>query len=87
MRALVSITAAAAAAVLAAGASAATVHCLAASIGPGSHRQGGTAGARCLLAQYHDHCHAADYELSAFGVDTVRQESFRLVVSMSGWIT
>jgi hypothetical protein len=80
LRPLGLLTAAACAAALAAGASAATVHCLAAQIGPGSYRQGGTAGAECMLAEYHDHCHAADYLLSAFGVDTVHQEDFRLVV-------
>jgi hypothetical protein len=33
-----------------------------------------------MLSEYHDHCHAADYLLSAFGVDTVHEEQFRLVV-------
>jgi hypothetical protein len=65
-------------AAIASGASAAAVHCLAASIGPGSLHRGGTAGARCMLAEYRDHCHAATYVLSSFGVDTVHQESFRL---------
>jgi hypothetical protein len=82
------VTAAAAVAALcaaafAAVASAAAVHCLAASIGPGSLHRGGAAGARCMLAQYQDHCHAADYVLSSFGVDTVHQETFRLAVQSS----
>ncbi len=59
---------------------AATVHCLAASTGPGSLHHGGSTGARCMLTEYRDHCRPADYVLSAFGVDTVRQETFRLVV-------
>jgi hypothetical protein len=71
------------AAALAAGASAATVHCLAASVGPGSLHRGGTTGARCMLAEYRDHCHAADYVLSSFGVDTIHQETFRLAVQSS----
>src|SRR5205823_9912188 len=69
------IAAAAAAALcvaaLASGASASTVHCAAASTGPGSLHRGGTAGAHCMLAEYRDHCHNADYVLSSFGVDTV----------------
>ena len=67
-------------AALASNASAAAVHCPAAQLGPGSYRQGGTAGARCMLAEYRDHCHPADYLLSAFGVDTAHQETFRLAV-------
>ena len=66
--------------VVAAGADAATVHCLARSIGPGPYRQGGTSGAACMLSEYRDHCHPADYLLSAFGVDTARREMFSLVV-------
>jgi hypothetical protein len=65
-------------AALARGVGAGTVHCLAASTGPGSLHRGGTAGARCMLAEYRDHCHAADYVLSSFGVDTVHQETFRV---------
>jgi hypothetical protein len=76
----VAVAALACAGALAAGSSAATVHCLAASIGPGSLHRGGTTGARCMLAEYRDHCHAANYVLSSFGVDTVHQESFRLAV-------
>jgi hypothetical protein len=72
--------AAACAGAVAAGASAATVHCLAGSVGPGSLHRGGATGARCMLAEYRDHCHSADYVLSSFGVDTVHQESFRLAV-------
>ena len=78
------IAAAAAAALcvaaLASGASASTVHCVAAATGPGSLHRGGTAGAHCMLAEYRDHCHTADYVLSSFGVDTVHQETFRLAV-------
>jgi hypothetical protein len=33
-----------------------------------------------MLAAYRDHCHAASYVLSSFGVDTVHQETFRLAV-------
>jgi hypothetical protein len=63
---------------------AAVVHCPSASTGPGSLHRGGTAGARCLLAEYRDHCHAADYVLSSFGVDTIRQETFRLATRSNG---
>ena len=36
-----------------------------------------------MLAEYRDHCHAADYVLSSFGVDTVHQETFRLALRSS----
>jgi hypothetical protein len=68
-----------AAGVAAAGAGAATVHCLAASIGPGSLRHP-SSGAHCMLLEFHDHCHPADYVLSEFGVDTAHEESFRLAL-------
>ena len=82
-RLLAGLVVAVCAAALAAGAAvatAATVHCRAGSIGPGPGRHGGTAGAHCLLSAYHHHCHAADYVLSSFGVDTVRQETFQLAI-------
>ena len=57
---------------------AAVHHCPAASIGPGSLHHGGTAGASCLLSSFQNGCKAADYTLSAFGVDTVHSETFRV---------
>jgi hypothetical protein len=54
------------------------IHCPSASIGPGSLHRGGDTGARCMLAAYENHCHAADYTLSSFGVDTVHERTFRL---------
>ena len=55
----------------------AATQCQARSIGPGSVQRGGTAGATCLLAAYRDNCRAADYTLSAFGVDTAHTLTFR----------
>jgi hypothetical protein len=62
---------------LAALAVAAVAQCQARSIGPGSLRRGGTAGAACLMAAFDDNCRTADYTLSAFGVDTVHSIEFR----------
>jgi hypothetical protein len=56
---------------------AAVTQCQARTIGPGSLRHGGTAGAACLLAAFDDGCRAASYTLSAFGVDTVHSLQFR----------
>jgi hypothetical protein len=58
---------------------AAATQCQARSVGPGSLRRGGTAGAACMVAAFDDHCRPAGYTLSSFGVDTVRTEAFRLV--------
>jgi hypothetical protein len=63
---------------LAATVSAITLHCQARSVGPGSLRRGGTAGAECLLQASRNGCRPADYSLSSFGVDTVHSETFRL---------
>jgi hypothetical protein len=57
----------------------AATQCQARSVGPGSLRRGGTAGADCMLAAYRDDCRSAGYTLSSFGVDTVRTETFRLI--------
>ena len=57
---------------------AAAIQCQARSVGPGSLRRGGDAGAACMLSAFEE-CHPAGYSLSSFGVDTVRTESFRLV--------
>ena len=71
----------AAAAVLAAGAAAGkTLDCGTRSVGPGSLRRGGTAGAACLLRAFQQSCKAAEYRLSLFGVDTVRTEDFRVAL-------
>jgi hypothetical protein len=56
----------------------AVTHCQARSIGPGSLRRGGTAGAACLLSSFQNGCRAADYTLSSFGVDTVHARTFRV---------
>jgi hypothetical protein len=56
---------------------AAVTQCQARSIGPGTLRRGGTAGAACLMAAFDDTCRAADYTLSAYGVDTVHSLEFR----------
>jgi hypothetical protein len=65
------------AAALASGAGAAGPPCPASSIGPGSLHRGGTTGAICLLSAFRDGCRGS-YVLSAFGVDTVHSETFRL---------
>jgi len=57
---------------------AAVHHCPAASIGPGSLSHGGAAGASCLLSSFQNGCKAADYTVSAFGVDTVHSLTFRV---------
>jgi hypothetical protein len=68
----------AAAALVASSAHAATpVQCPARTIGPGSLRKGGDAGARCLLAAYRHGCRTARYTLASYGVDTVAVEIFR----------
>ena len=54
------------------------IHCPVSSIGPGSLHRGGTAGAACLVRAYDDGCRAADYTLSAFGVDTIHSRTFTL---------
>ena len=56
---------------------AAVTQCQARSVGPGSLRGGGTAGAACLMAAFDDTCRTADYTLSAFGVDTKHSIEFR----------
>jgi hypothetical protein len=55
---------------------AAVTNCQARSIGPGSLRRGGTAGASCLLSSFQDGCRPAYYTLSSFGVDTVHTRRF-----------
>lgn len=57
---------------------AAVTHCQARSVGPGSLHRGGTAGATCLSAAFQNGCKPADYTLSAFGIDTVHSETFRV---------
>jgi hypothetical protein len=63
---------------------AAVTQCQARSVGPGSLRRGGTAGAACMLAAFDDDCRPAGYTLSSFGVDTVRTLSFRTAARGSG---
>ena len=63
---------------------AAVTQCQARAIGPGSLRRGGTAGAACLMAAFDDGCRAADYTLSAYGVDTIHSIQFRTARRTSG---
>ncbi len=57
-------------------AASAVTHCQARSIGPGSLRRGGTAGASCLMSAFQKGCRPADYTLSSFGVDTAYTRRF-----------
>jgi hypothetical protein len=52
--------------------------CQARSVGPGSLRRGGTAGATCLLSSFQNGCRAADYTVSSFGVDTIHARRFEV---------
>ena len=63
---------------------AAVTNCQARAIGPGSLRRGGTAGAACLMAAFDGGCRAADYTLSAYGVDTIHSIQFRAARGTSG---
>ena len=54
-------------------------NCGSLSVGPGAGERGATAGARCLLHAYQQHCRSAVYVLSLFGVDTIASDRFRLV--------
>jgi hypothetical protein len=63
---------------------AAVTNCQARSVGPGSLRRGGTAGAACLMAAFDDNCRGANYTLSAYGVDTVHSIQFRTKRRTSG---
>jgi hypothetical protein len=54
-------------------------NCGAFSAGPGGTEHGGTSGSRCLLRAYEQHCRAAIYTMSVFGVDTIANDRFRLV--------
>jgi hypothetical protein len=49
------------------------------SYGPAAEPRGAANGAKCLLHAYQEHCRAAVYVLSSFGVDTVATDRFRLV--------
>ncbi|HUZ97936.1 MAG TPA: hypothetical protein VMU74_01120 [Gaiellaceae bacterium] len=62
----------------------AVTQCQARTVGPGSLRRGGTAGASCMLAAFDDHCRPAAYTLSSFGVDTIRTFSFRTTAHGNG---
>jgi hypothetical protein len=54
-------------------------NCGSLSVGPGGDERGATAGAKCLLRAYQQHCRVAVYILSLFGVDTIASDRFRLV--------
>ncbi len=76
LTALVSAAALATSAVAASAGAATGVQCQARTIGPGSLRHGGTAGASCLLSSFQNGCRPADYTLSSFGVDTIHARRF-----------
>ena len=57
---------------------AAATQCQARSVGPGSLRRGGTAGASCLMSSFQHGCRPADYTLSSFGVDTIHSRQFEV---------
>jgi hypothetical protein len=57
-------------------AASAVTHCQARSVGPGSLRRGGMAGAACLMSAFQNGCRPADYPLSSFGVDTAHTRRF-----------
>src|SRR5260221_10159991 len=50
--------------------------CTPRAIGPGTHVQGGTRGAACVLAAYRQGCRRADYSLTGVGVGTIAVKSF-----------
>jgi hypothetical protein len=77
---LASLAAAALLAAFAAATRGNAVGCGPRSVGPGSLRRGGTAGAACLLRAFQQGCKTADYKLSLFGVDTVNTEDFRVAL-------
>lgn len=54
----------------------ATQHCAVRAIGPGTHLEGGTRGATCVLAAFRDGCRPADYTLTGIGIGTVAVKSF-----------
>ena len=53
-------------------------NCGSLSVGPGGTERGASAGARCLLQAYLEHCQPAVYTISLFGIDTVATDRFRL---------
>jgi hypothetical protein len=57
--------------------SAAALSCGSASAGP-TALDHSRAGAVCMLDAYRDHCRAASYTVSIFGVDTIRRRAFRI---------
>ena len=50
--------------------------CTPRAIGPGTHLQGGTRGAVCVLAAYRQGCRRADYTLTGIGIGTIAVKSF-----------
>jgi len=51
-------------------------HCTSRAIGPGTHVEGGTHGATCLLAAFRDRCRPAQYVLTGVGISTFAVENF-----------
>jgi hypothetical protein len=50
--------------------------CAPRAIGPGTHIEGGTRGAVCILAAYRGGCRPADYSLTGIGIGTIAVKSF-----------
>ncbi len=62
----------------------AATNCGSLSAGPGALTRGDRGGPACLLRAYRNHCAAATYRLSTFGVDTIATDDFRLVSQAGG---
>ena len=77
------VVAVAAAPALSAAAAPPLLRCAPATVSAGAPSPAGRGGASCLLRAYRQHCRAAAYELSTFGVDTIARDTFR-VVSVEG---
>jgi len=45
-------------------------------LGPGTHVEGGTHGAACILAAFQDRCRRAYYSLTGLGIGTIAVRSF-----------
>lgn len=56
----------------------ATQQCPDRALGPGTHVEGGTRGAACILAAFHDRCRSAYYSLTGVGIGTIAVRSFNV---------
>ena len=77
------VVAVAAAPALSAAAAPPLLRCAPATVRAGAPSPAGRGGASCLLRAYRQHCRAAAYELSTFGVDTIARDTFS-VASVKG---